>query len=587
MKKILLLLLLCGTLSAQSTWIPTNIDYLKKIDQDLSRTSESVRFNALGIYREASTTWRVALGGGSGLSLPASGFLDWAGGNARLQETSYGISLFSYNESNLRQGFALLGAPSTGGRGLVVLRDQYTYYRPYATMYADNNKDFRERITDNGYELQRRSSGTFSKIFGIDSLGNVTANNILTYSNYYADSLIVVTGTLDAGTVANLQAVGGTNVNVAEATTTGMQVILSTPSVTALTTISFYGYYSGGAGHTLSVQVFNITNSTWETIGTIGSTATAQWYSFPVFIGSNYINSGRVRTRLLHNGTGINTHDLYLDYFAVNYGGAGGSTLTNASSVTFIPTGTISSTNVQSAIAEVASEAGGTVAGFSGDSTITFAKTATRTQIQDRINLIPKDMNGYTLNLQFSDTTYSFTTGGLTLQQFRNGVINVKGKVTESGLHSNQAVVFSGASTGSGTAFLYFFGNRGCIINITNIKITTTSPAGGAAGINATQNPGSMIISSGMAFISDETANFHHIYSVATNIDIRVSYFTKGLNAIHATNSAYVFSHDNYTLTTAAAYGLRADTGATVVKSSTQPTGSTSNEATTNGGLIR
>jgi hypothetical protein len=120
--------------------------------------------------------------------------------------------------------------------------------------------------------------------------------------------------------------------------------------------LAFYGRYAGGSGHIVNVECYNNTTASWDVLGVIGTSTTKQWYSFNIFQPNNYINAGTVLSRLNHLGTGISSHQLILDYYEVNYGGAGGSTFTTASGISFVPTGNIAATNVQSAIAEVDSE---------------------------------------------------------------------------------------------------------------------------------------------------------------------------------------------------------------------------------------
>lgn len=173
---------------------------------------------------------------------------------------------------------------------------------------------------------------------------------------YYPGTLTVDYGTLDTGVVGDLAAVGGTDVNISEATGANpLQVQLDFSSVTTLDGFAFYGRYTGGAAHVVVIEIYN--GSTWDTLGQIGSTTGKQWYSFNIYSPSTYIIAGVVKIRFRHTGTGVNTHDLVLDYTELNHGGGGaGSTIVEAVSITFNPTGNIAATDVQNAIAELDTE---------------------------------------------------------------------------------------------------------------------------------------------------------------------------------------------------------------------------------------
>lgn len=184
-------------------------------------------------------------------------------------------------------------------------------------------------------------------------------DNINNYKhvNYCPTNLTVNTGVLNQGTVADLCAIGGTDVIVQENNGADpLRVTLSFSNVERLTSFVFYGRYSGGATHVVNMEAYNYTTASWQLIGELGTNATKQWYSWNIFLPTNYISAGVVQVRFNHQGNGINTHQLILDYVDVNYGGGGGSSFQTASEIANIPYSTTGSTNVQAAINELTDE---------------------------------------------------------------------------------------------------------------------------------------------------------------------------------------------------------------------------------------
>ena len=179
----------------------------------------------------------------------------------------------------------------------------------------------------------------------------------LQQASFYAGTMTVNAGTLDTGVVGDLQAVGGTDVNISEAAGADpLTVTFDFTSVTKLSAFAFYGYYAGGSGHQINVEIYNVGTTAWDIIGVIGSETAKRWYDFPIFNTTAYINAGAVSVRLRHIQTGINTHDLILDYLELNFGSTGGAANVSAASVTFMPSGDLSATNVGSALIELDTE---------------------------------------------------------------------------------------------------------------------------------------------------------------------------------------------------------------------------------------
>jgi len=196
-------------------------------------------------------------------------------------------------------------------------------------------------------------------VWNQDSLYFDFTENINNYkrASYCASTMTVNSGTLNAGTVSDLCAVGGTDVDIQELSGADpLRVTFAFTGVQRMSSFVFYGDYNGGASHQVWVEIYNPNTTNWDFLGQFSSITTKQWYSFNIFTPNSYISSGNAQVRLSHQGSGVSSHELILDYVDVNFGGAGGGTTIGASSVYFTPAGNISSTNVESALIELDSE---------------------------------------------------------------------------------------------------------------------------------------------------------------------------------------------------------------------------------------
>jgi hypothetical protein len=174
---------------------------------------------------------------------------------------------------------------------------------------------------------------------------------------FFPATMTVNAGTLDAGAVGDLAALGGTDVAISEVSgATPLQVTFTFTGVTKLSGVVFYGYYSGGSGHQITVGLWNYNTSSWDQVGVVGSETAKRWYAFPVYSTSSYMSAGAAQVRLNHPQSGVVTHDLYLDYLEIFYGNIGGISSVSAGSVVFTPIGNLSSTNVGAALYELDQE---------------------------------------------------------------------------------------------------------------------------------------------------------------------------------------------------------------------------------------
>ena len=175
---------------------------------------------------------------------------------------------------------------------------------------------------------------------------------------YYSPATMTVNaGTLNAGAVGDLAAVGGTDVSIQEASGTDpITVTFTFTGVDRFDNVRMYLDYIGGASHVIACEIYNPTTLAWVELGQFGTTTIKKWYDFPSFTPNDYLDDGAVSVRLRHLGTGIITHELIIDYFDINDGGASGSNFIMASTVGFTPSGNLAATNVAAALIELDSE---------------------------------------------------------------------------------------------------------------------------------------------------------------------------------------------------------------------------------------
>lgn len=176
-------------------------------------------------------------------------------------------------------------------------------------------------------------------------------------ADYCPVSATVNRGTLISGTVSNLCAKDGSSMTIQEINGPDpLRITFNFTGIEKMNYFLFFGQYAGGAGHLLDAEIYNPVTLTWDYLGTFGLDATPQWHTFPIHLPDTYISAGAVQTRISHEGNGVSSHQLILDYVDINFGGGGGGTAITASEVSFSPTGNISAANVQAAIQELDSE---------------------------------------------------------------------------------------------------------------------------------------------------------------------------------------------------------------------------------------
>jgi hypothetical protein len=162
-------------------------------------------------------------------------------------------------------------------------------------------------------------------------------------------------------------------------------------SITDFSTIATRSYYIGSASHNMAIQLWNWGTSAWDTYATFSGESGYVQRSLAVFNSTAYIgtggNSGKVILQFIHTSSGNASHLIRFDYVALVDGGQGGGSPSIASAISNTPAGTITATNVQTALNQLDTLklplAGGTMSGAitfdSGQTWPTFNQNTTGT----------------------------------------------------------------------------------------------------------------------------------------------------------------------------------------------------------------
>ncbi len=99
----------------------------------------------------------------------------------------------------------------------------------------------------------------------------------------------------------------GVQQNVLTVTVDFTDVVTAVPS-----NIRVFGRYQGNPGHTVLMEAYNYTTSTWDSLGTLPHSASAVTYTFPI-PGGVYVSGQDMALRMRHLGGGTTSHVLHLD----------------------------------------------------------------------------------------------------------------------------------------------------------------------------------------------------------------------------------------------------------------------------------
>lgn len=225
---------------------------------------------------------------------------------------------------------------------------------------------------------------------------------------------------------------------------------------------------------------------------------------------------------------------------------------------------------------------------FIGQKTITvnFATSMNAVDIQTLIDAILKYIPyGYLVTFQFADGSFTINStlywGGF----FGGGGIKIYGNTTETDatvLHTTQQVIldFTGAA-GDGL----IVNDNSVSVDVFNLRVQVADTYKGLSFSSSIFPVRAYYNYFELAGVS---APGYGVYCWGgVQADIRQSYFTAGQYGIYALNNSTIHSNGNDDTGTQPTFGMRAQSNSTIGKTSTQITGSSSDEVTGGGGVIR
>lgn len=150
-------------------------------------------------------------------------------------------------------------------------------------------------------------------ILFLSSLNYVSAENV-TEINYLSD-FDIIAGTLVDGNIDYLKLMDGDFINIQESNTTDAILINLSFDVSGHPKDLFINaYYDGGASHSIDLQVLN--NSDWVSIRTYNNQNNFEYDTIDI---SNYdFDCEESCFRIVHNDSGIDTHNFYIDYLVLS-----------------------------------------------------------------------------------------------------------------------------------------------------------------------------------------------------------------------------------------------------------------------------
>ena len=208
------------------------------------------------------------------------------------------------------------------------------------------------------------------------------------------------------------------------------------------------------------------------------------------------------------------------------------------------------------------------------DTTINLDNSMTTAEIQAKIDACPRDHEtSQKITFQFADGTY--TLSNLSFSRFRQDIY-VLGNASDNTLSNTKNVVLDFIASGGNGLSLYRCGK----VFIKYLAVKTDD----AYGIYI--NSGQQLDAYFNYLYNDQQVGY--LYYLAS---LRYGYIYSnklrgGACGIIATGSR-VYSNNNESDTVEPDYGLRSVGASVIGKSGTQPTGSTANESTSSGGVIR
>ena len=126
-------------------------------------------------------------------------------------------------------------------------------------------------------------------------------------------NVTVETGTVDDGNITSVQLEDGLSLNISEVgSSPGFNISFDFLNWTSFNKIRFVDYYNGNLGHTINVNLLNISGN-WVTIGNVVDMVGFENVSYNISDYSVFNNSGVINMRIVHTSSGNLTHDYFID----------------------------------------------------------------------------------------------------------------------------------------------------------------------------------------------------------------------------------------------------------------------------------
>jgi hypothetical protein len=156
---------------------------------------------------------------------------------------------------------------------------------------------------------------------------------------YHPTSMSVATGSLVAGgTYEDLADAHANYVQVEESNGADpLRLTVTIGNVTGpINSLIVRCYYAGSSSHHVQIALYNNTSAAYDLLETLVTSSDYAWYVLPILDYEHYVDGSKnVIVRFYHVENGVNTHDLYIDYVAVENGfGSGTGATTDHGSLT-------------------------------------------------------------------------------------------------------------------------------------------------------------------------------------------------------------------------------------------------------------
>lgn len=290
--------------------------------------------NAFSVFHaEAGTTTITASGEDTVYFVGDGDIIQTSGDIVGVNEISL---IFNTKAANL-----VFAGPSSGGLATPTFRAIVDDDMPssYNATNWDAAYTHSQAITGNPHGITMVDIGytVVTEISDPGSDGNlVTEQGIKEYVDalvipvtYYGNVITTNTGTYVSGDIDSVSTVDDADVyEVTEVVgVPGYDISIDFVDVLHITNqIVCHVWYSGGAGHTVNMEMWNYTGTPqWDVIGTIPESSDYTWHEFDITNPSDYINgSNEASIRFYHITSGNITHSVYIDYAVLKYQPAGG-----------------------------------------------------------------------------------------------------------------------------------------------------------------------------------------------------------------------------------------------------------------------